>query len=195
MVAPPPPPPPPAPAEPMNIPFGRYSDPLPQPGVKKGLNPIVVTLLATLGLVAVLYGVYTLLGSKKTAISDAATGAPTTGGQAPAAAAPVTSTNSTHPLAKHFELAGLRINESGKSGMTLQFLVINHSAADLPELKMMIHVKTTEGKPLYDFPVNIPSIGPFESKDLSVPMKTTLRGYELPDWQFLRGSFEITTQP
>ena len=67
-------------------------------------------------------------------------------------------------------------------------------AADLPELKMQITVKAA-GKPLFDFPFTVSSLGPYESKDFSAPVQTTLKGYELPDWQFLKADFEITSQP
>jgi len=36
--------------------------------------------------------------------------------------------------------------------------------------------------------VSVPSLGPYESKELSAPLKTALRAYELPDWQFLRAA-------
>ena len=50
-------------------------------------------------------------------------------------------------------------------------VVINHSGADLPELKLTVRVKSDK-KEIYSFPFTLPSIGPFESKDFSVPMKT-----------------------
>jgi hypothetical protein len=38
----------------------------------------------------------------------------------------------------------------------------------------------------------VDSLGPLQNKDVSVTVPTTMRVYELPDWQFLRGQFEIT---
>jgi hypothetical protein len=39
----------------------------------------------------------------------------------------------------------------------------------------------------------VASLGPQENKDVTVTVPTKLRLYELPDWQFLRAQFEITS--
>ena len=99
-----------------------------------------------------------------------------------------------HPLAKFLEVVGIRWVEDAKQKAKMQFIVVNHSAADLPELKMQIAVKAA-GKLLFEVPFTVTSIGPYESKEFSVPIQTGLKGYELPDWQFVKADFEITSQP
>ena len=39
----------------------------------------------------------------------------------------------------------------------------------------------------------VPSLGPLEIKDISAKVTTKLRIYELPDWQFMRADFDITS--
>jgi hypothetical protein len=59
---------------------------------------------------------------------------------------------------------------------------------------MTVMVKAAD-KPLIDVPVKVPPIGPFESKDMESTVKSSLKGYELPDWQFLKADFTITSAP
>jgi hypothetical protein len=98
-----------------------------------------------------------------------------------------------HPLAKHLEVSGIRLTEDERRRAQIQFVVTNHSGADLPELKMQISLLTSGNKPAFDFPFTLPSLGPYESKDFSTLVKTELRVYELPDWQFLRAEFRINS--
>jgi hypothetical protein len=141
-------------------------------------------------LAGVLFLLYNYVLPKRTegaANGTTATAAPTpvqTGGAAKKA----------HPLAKYLEIAGVRWTEDAKQKGKVQFIVVNHSAADLPELKMQISVKAG-GKPVAEFPFTVSSIGPYESKDFSAPVDTKLKEYELPDWQFLKAEFDITSQP
>jgi hypothetical protein len=102
-----------------------------------------------------------------------------------------------HPLAKYLEIGGFRMEESGVGKLKITFVVINHSAADIGDLGLKMKLTTSAAKPedapIAVFDTMIPSIGPRESKDVSVTVPTKLRIYELPDWQFLRGEFEITS--
>ncbi len=97
-------------------------------------------------------------------------------------------------MAKFLEISGLRVNEDAKQQLHVHFVVVNHSAADLPELEMTVTVKAAD-KALVDVPVKVPAIGPFESKDMQSIVKSSLKGYELPDWQFLKSEFNITSAP
>jgi len=113
-----------------------------------------------------------------------------------AAAAPAqTSGKSSNRLAKYIELVGFRVNEKSAGHLEVQFAVVNHSEADLGAVKMDVNVRTTAAKPgdppLLTFSAKVPSLGPSELKPVSVDVPTTLRGYELPDWQFLRADFDL----
>ena len=107
------------------------------------------------------------------------------------------SATNKHPLAKFIEVGGFRITESGSGKLKVTFAVINHSEADIGDLGLKFKLTTTASKPddapLAEFEAKIPSLGPMENKDVSVTVPTKLRVYELPDWQFLRGHYEITS--
>ncbi|HUS06642.1 MAG TPA: hypothetical protein VMZ52_10115 [Bryobacteraceae bacterium] len=124
-------------------------------------------------------------------VLPARNGAPTSASSVEKAE-PVTQPLNAHPLAKHLEISGLRLAEDARQRARIQFAVTNHSGADLPELKMEITLVSAR-KPIFEFPFTLPSLGPYESKDFSTFVKTKLRVYELPDWQFLRAEFKIVS--
>jgi hypothetical protein len=47
------------------------------------------------------------------------------------------------------------------------------------------------GKDVFSFPMALPSVGPYEYKELTAKVKTDLKPYELPDWQALRARFQL----
>jgi hypothetical protein len=107
------------------------------------------------------------------------------------------SATNKHPLAKFIEAGGFRITESGPGKLKVTFAVINHSQADIGDLGLKFKLTTTASRPdeapLAEFEAKISSLSPMENKDVSVTVPTKLRVYELPDWQFLRGQYEITS--
>lgn len=117
-----------------------------------------------------------------------------TGPLEPPGAAVATGKN---PLNKFVEVMGFRVIEQGAGKLKITFGVINHSDADISDLAMKIKLTTTAAKPedppVAEFEAKVPSLGPQENKDVSVTVPTKLRIYELPDWQFLRATFEITS--
>jgi len=116
--------------------------------------------------------------------------------KAPAIPAHTTASNTSNPLAKYIELVGFRINEKSAGKLEVQFGVVNHSEADVGDLKISVNLGTTAAKPgeppLISFPAKVSSLGPSEMKNVSVEVPTKLRVYELPDWQFLKADFQIT---
>ncbi len=100
-------------------------------------------------------------------------------------------------MAKYIELAGFRIKESGTGKLEVKFIAVNHSEADLGDLDLHVRLITSAAKPgdepVTQFDAKIPSLGPYEIRDVSTQATTKLRLYELPDWQFLRGDFDITS--
>ena len=102
-----------------------------------------------------------------------------------------------HPLNKYVEVLGFRMSEQGAGKLKITFAVINHSEADIGDLGLKIKLITSASKPedppIAEFDTKIPSLGPQENKDVTVTVPTKLRLYELPDWQFLRAQFEITS--
>jgi len=115
---------------------------------------------------------------------------------APAIPPHFTATNTSNPIAKYIELVGLRVTERSPGHLIVQFGVVNHSEADVGDVKMNVSLSTTAAKPgdppLIAFPAQVSGLGPSELKDVTVQVPIKLRVYELPDWQFLKADFEIT---
>ncbi len=112
-------------------------------------------------------------------------------------AALVTATNSNNPVAKFIELVGFRITERAPGKLAITFGVVNHSDADVCDLGFQVNIRTTASKPddppLFSFPAKESGLGPNQIKEVTVDTPTKLRVYELPDWQFLRADFTLTS--
>lgn len=141
-------------------------------------------------LVALGAGVITALRSSRGAAPRQAA-APLDAPQFPDAA-----TMKTHPIARHLELTGFRLTEDAKQKAYLQFVVINHSGAEIADLAANVKLRAVtmahEQEPVGTFSFKVPVLGPHEAKDMKAEVATKLRVYELPDWQFLRADMEIT---
>jgi len=103
----------------------------------------------------------------------------------------------THPLAKFIEVTGLRVSEDTKKNVLIKIVVVNHSTADIPDMEISADIRAITAKPgdapLCSLAAKVPSLGPHESKEITATAKTTLRAYELPDWQFLKADYEIVS--
>jgi hypothetical protein len=106
-------------------------------------------------------------------------------------------TAGAHPFTKQLELAGLRIAEGANKKMALKFAVINHSMAEMDDLALKIDLTSTAAKegdpPIASVDAKIGTLGILEVKDFEVPIDTKMRVYELPDWQFLKATFTVTS--
>ena len=104
-----------------------------------------------------------------------------------------------HPLSKYVELVGFRLSEAGGGKLKIKFVVVNHSEAEIADLGLHVIVTTTSAKPddppIAQFDAKVPDLGPEEIKDVEATSPTKLRIYELPDWQFMKAEFEITSPP
>jgi len=102
-----------------------------------------------------------------------------------------------HPLAKYVELVGFRLSEAGGGKLKIKFIVVNHSEADIGDLGVRVRLTTSSAKPddppIAVFDAKVPSLGPEEIQDVTATAATKLRIYELPDWQFIKAEFEITS--
>jgi len=110
------------------------------------------------------------------------------------AAAP---TGGNSPLAKFVEVTGFRIvtssADAGKKA-EVQYLVVNHSDADISDANVFITLRGAKPgqAPLCRFSFKIPSLGPFEAKEMSSPIEKTARGISLPEWQDVRADVQIS---
>ena len=162
---------------------------LPETAPSHGIPTWLVAILVAGLAIGGLFLAYRLLGGKSESAAAPA--------KSEAAATAVPGANA-NPYAKYLEVAGIRIVEDEKQQVKATFAVINHSSADLPSLGLQLTLRTTSAKP-GDEPLAVLNVmtGPLpanSSKDLTAPLKTTLRAYELPDWQFLRASVDFTPQ-
>jgi hypothetical protein len=153
---------------------------------RRPLSPALVAAATAVGICALLAVLYLFVLPRKTSAPAATSLESPSGGLASPPA-------HAHPWAKYIEIAGLRVMEDRRGQVKLGYIVVNHSPADLPELRAQITLSAA-GKPVFEFPTTIPSIGPYESKDLTATLKTALRPYELPDWQALKPSFVIRSE-
>lgn len=117
-----------------------------------------------------------------------AQGAPVTGESTPSAA------SAGHRYAKFVELSGFRISEDAKQRASVKLAVTNHSTADIGDIEMVVTLKTTDGRDLGTATMKASGLGPLTTAEVTAPLKTKLRAYELPDWQFVKAEFQITSQ-
>jgi hypothetical protein len=197
-VAAPPPPLPPPPPEPLAVSamppvhsapgmsslFGA-PEPPPQQGFG-GLPTWALTIICTIGFVALVAGIYWLVGSHNTATAVANVESP--------AAKPGASTN---PWQKFIEISGLRLVEDPKSKgkIIAKFIVTNHSQGDLTGLAGNVTIWAStkrseeDAQGTFSFITDVPAFG---SKEVTTPLTTKLKVYELPDWQNVTADLQIT---
>ncbi len=151
----------------------------------------MMAVLSAAGFIVVAFGVFWVIKY----FSEPGQAAPTTPitMEKPAAA----SKGKIHPLQKYIEIVGLRLTEENNKNAKARFVVVNHSGAEIADLAAQVMLSTRSAKSGDDaigsFSFKIGSLGAYESKELSVPLNTKLRVYELPDWQFLTQDIQITS--
>lgn len=188
--APPPPPPPPV--------YAAPEQPAPPQQVQYVyVKPAVPAWLVTLGVFAALlaagYAFYSLVLNKNGSTTTAASSS----GSVPAAkaddAASPAESKAAARLEHHLEVAGVRIVEENKKPQ-IRMMVVNHSSADMAGLKGSVTL-TAEGKPgdIAVVPFTLAALAAYEAKEVTAPLKTSLRAYELPDWQFMRAKVKLVS--
>jgi len=160
---------------------------------RAGMNlPIwLMTILFALAIGGIVGAVYWLLPSAR---GSAGSGpAPSATVESPAAKAGA----KTNPLQKYIEVAGVRfVPDPKKKGVIMaKFVLTNHSDSDINGLAGNVTVwgrtqkSEEDAQGTFSFSTNL---GPLESQELTVPMKTKLKIYELPDWQNVTTDVQIT---
>ncbi len=107
----------------------------------------------------------------------------------------VTPTAASHPLAQFIEVTGFRFVVDLNKKSEIHYLVVNHSAADVSDVTVFVTLRTAGSKagqpPLARFSFRAPSLGPFESKEMTSSIEKIARPVSLPDWQDLRSEIQI----
>jgi hypothetical protein len=161
------------------------------PRASAGLPTWLLTIVFTLAFVGLGAGVYWVVQHSKSSEQKAAA-APVVL-QDPAAKANA----AKHPLQKYIEVAGVRFFQNPKKQTEARFVVVNHSDAEITDLAGTVSiwgrtVKSDE-EAVGTFSFKVHSLGPNESKELSGPLNTKLKVYELPDWQNVTAEVQITS--
>jgi len=104
-----------------------------------------------------------------------------------------------HPLARFVEIAGLRVVADLNHKSQLQYLVVNHSATRLSDIALKIAVRSTSDSsgsaPLFTVSVAVPSLGPYQSKEIKTDLDAGLRSASIPEWENLRADVQVSTKP
>jgi hypothetical protein len=176
-----PPPPPPAAA-----PYATPPYMLPPP--RAGLPVWLLTIIFALGFLGLGAGVYWLVHNVHGS-SQAATSAPIVDVSAKGS-------GQDHPLQKYVEVTGVRFMQNGKKQTEARFVVVNHSGADITGLAGNVNIwgrtNSSEEEAAGTFTFRVPSLGPYDSKEMTAPVSTKLKVYELPDWQNVSTQVQIT---
>ena len=149
----------------------------------------LMTILSAVGVAGVVFAVVTLMSTNK---GSAGSGpAPTSSVESPAAKPG----SKTSPVQKYIEISGVRFTTDPKKKTMIQFLLVNHSTAEINGLAGNVTVwgstkkSEEDAQGSFSFTTNL---GPMESKELTVPFTTKLKIYELADWQNITTDVQIT---
>jgi hypothetical protein len=166
----------------------------PPPTVKagSGLPTWLMSVLFAFLFIAVGVGIYWGVGYFRNRSQQPAA---TASFEAPAA--PKADPTKPNPLQRFIEVTGLRLTQNAKKTTDARFVVVNHSSAEIADLAAVVTLRARSAKPedpaAGTFAFKVASLGPYDSTEITVPLDTTLRVYELPDWQNLEADVRITS--
>jgi hypothetical protein len=149
----------------------------------------LMTIVFALAIAAVVFGIIWLVSSNRGSAGNGP--APLATVESPAAK-PGAKTN---PLQKYIEVSGVRFVEDAKKKTMARFVIINHSTADISGLAGNVTIwgrtqrSEEDAQGTFSFSVNL---APLESKEVSVPLNTKRKIYELADWQNITTDVQIT---
>jgi hypothetical protein len=175
------------PQQPPQGPAPAYYAPAPA----RGLNlPVwLMTILFAMAIAGVVFGILWAVSSNRGSAGNGP--APIASVESPAAK-PGAKTN---PLQKYIEVSGVRFVEDAKKKTMAKFVLINHSPADINGLAGNVTIwgrtqkSEEDAQGTFSFSTNL---APMESKEMSVPLNTKRKIYELGDWQNLTTDVQIT---
>ncbi|MGH9667087.1 MAG: hypothetical protein ACRD9L_21895 [Bryobacteraceae bacterium] len=96
---------------------------------------------------------------------------------------------------KALEVTGFRVGVDLTDKTVIQYIVVNHSSADLSGATVNVSLKGARGhfqrSPLVAFSFRLPAIGPLESREMTTVLDRPLKTAEIPDWQTLRPEIQV----
>jgi hypothetical protein len=152
----------------------------------------LMTILFALAIGGVVMGALWVLNTNRGSAGSGPTPSATV--ESPAAK-PGTKTNS---IQKYIEISGVRFIVDGNKKTMARFVIVNHSDSDIRGLAGNVTIwgrtqkSEEDAQGTFSFSTNL---GPLETQELTVPLKTKLKIYELPDWQNITTDVQITAPP
>ena len=139
----------------------------------------LVAALTVVGFLVIFVIAYNLMGSHGSSAKDAA------------------KQQTTNPTQKYIEVVGIRII-ADKGGQAVKFLVISHSGVEMTDLAANVTLwastQRSEEDAVGTFSFSIPSLGPDDSKELTVPLKTDKQPSDMPeDWRNITADVQVTS--
>ncbi|HYL75410.1 MAG TPA: hypothetical protein VEU96_14455, partial [Bryobacteraceae bacterium] len=129
---------------------------------------------------------------------DAKAAAPATPRTQASTTASTPSVREQHPFARYIEVTGLRVVADLNHRSQVQYVVVNHSSAQLSDLMVRIAVRSAtesaSAPPLFTVSAVVPSLGPYQSKEIRTDLDSELRSSAIPDWENLRTEVQVGAQ-
>jgi hypothetical protein len=102
----------------------------------------------------------------------------------------------SNPLQKYVDVVGIRLMAENKKPV-VKFLLVNHSSGEIAGLQgsvtLWASTSRSEEDSVGSFTFKTNGLGPNGSEELTAPLKTKLKMYELPDWQNVTPELQITS--
>jgi hypothetical protein len=107
-----------------------------------------------------------------------------------------TGTNGPHRLNRILSFTGMTFSPGKNKQIEVQFVLVNESAAQTPTFSGEVAIRPKDASPtepaIITFALSKVSLGPYESKQMRIPVVTQLKQYELPDSSMIRVDFTVT---
>lgn len=159
------------------------------PPQRAALPTWLLTILFALAFIGLGAGVYWLVQYFRSGNQAAAS--------APLETVPIKGQAKQHPLQKYVEVTGIRFVQTAKKDTEARFVVVNHSGADIADLTGTVNIwgrtAKSEEEAAGNFSFKVPTLGPYESREVTAKVTTKLKVYELPDWQNVSTEVQITS--
>lgn len=170
--------------------YVRPYQPPPPPASGRGLPPWLLTVLVALAVLGVVAGIVWTIGYFQSRPQTKPSASVESPAAKPGAAA--------NAYQKYIEISGVRFGDDPKhkDKTLVHFIVTNHSDAGIDGLGGNVTVWGSTRKSEEDAQGTFTfktDIKPMESKELTEPLNTKLKIYELPDWQNVTTDVQITS--
>jgi hypothetical protein len=110
------------------------------------------------------------------------------------ASSPSDAAQSAFPtLSKYVEVTGVRVF-AGANNSEIRYLVVNHSAAELPPFQLVVKLRPKRGPAVCSFSAGVQGMGPNESREMRTTIRREVHSYDLPEWRDLRVETHVTAK-